>query len=197
MRQRGDNTVAVGIVDKEGMEAVSVRRIAKELGVSSMTIYNYVENLSDVKKRVLISGFDRMYGCIYEALNAPPRGGRAGSSSAGPLPLEVFRFARNNPEMFKYMFTDGRQAFHADAEVRPFYAFFSKFMKRGKSSKGDWRSGEKSCKLFETLVFYPVLPELHRRERLLRRGIFGLYGLLSGRLYERMIINLPELLTII
>lgn len=41
--------VAVGIVDKEGMEAVSVRRIAKELGVSSMTIYNYVENLSDVK----------------------------------------------------------------------------------------------------------------------------------------------------
>lgn len=42
--------VAVGIVDKEGMEAVSVRRIAKELGVSSMTIYNYVENLSDVKK---------------------------------------------------------------------------------------------------------------------------------------------------
>lgn len=35
--------VAVGIVDKEGMEAVSVRRIAKELGVSSMTIYNYVE----------------------------------------------------------------------------------------------------------------------------------------------------------
>ena len=35
--------VAVSIVDKEGMEAVSVRRIAKELGVSSMTIYNYVE----------------------------------------------------------------------------------------------------------------------------------------------------------
>lgn len=41
--------VAVSIVDKEGMEAVSVRRIAKELGVSSMTIYNYVENLCDVK----------------------------------------------------------------------------------------------------------------------------------------------------
>ena len=53
--------VAVGIVDKEGMEAVSVRRIAKELGVSSMTIYNYVENLSDVKKRVLISGCARIY----------------------------------------------------------------------------------------------------------------------------------------
>mgnify|MGYP002564257644 CR=1 FL=1 len=135
--------VAVGIVDKEGMEAVSVRRIAKELGVSSMTIYNYVENLSDVKKRVLISGFDRMYGCIYEALNALPAvQGRPELCRAIAL------------EMFKYMFTDGRQAFHADAEVRPFYAFFSKFMKRGKSSKGDWRFGEKSCKLFETLVFY-------------------------------------------
>ena len=30
--------VAVGIVDKEGMEPVSVRRIAKELGVSYATI---------------------------------------------------------------------------------------------------------------------------------------------------------------
>lgn len=71
--------VAVGIVDREGMEAVSIRRIAKELGVSSMTIYNYVENLQDVKKYVLISGFDRMYSRIFEALNASPGvGGSAG-----------------------------------------------------------------------------------------------------------------------
>ena len=91
--------VAVGIVDKEGMEAVSVRRIAKELGVSSMTIYNYVENLSDVKKRVLISGFDRMYGCIYEALNALPAvQGRLELCRA--IALEVFRFARNNELLF-------------------------------------------------------------------------------------------------
>ena len=102
---------------------------------------------------MLISGFDRMYGCIYEALNALPAT-QSRLELCRAIALEVFRFARNNPEMFKYMFTEGRQAFHADAEVRPFYAFFSKFMKRGKSSKGDWRSGEKSCKLFETLVFY-------------------------------------------
>ena len=52
--------VAIGIVDSDGMEALSVRNIAKELGVSPMTIYNYVENLNDIKKRVLINGFDRM-----------------------------------------------------------------------------------------------------------------------------------------
>ena len=50
--------VAIDIVDREGMEALSARRIAKELGVSSMTIYNYVKNLNDVKKRVLIADSD-------------------------------------------------------------------------------------------------------------------------------------------
>ena len=55
--------VAVGIVDKEGMEAVSVRRIAKELGVSSMTIYNYVENLSSSGMKVL----------PYSTSGTPPR----------------------------------------------------------------------------------------------------------------------------
>ena len=54
--------VAVDIVDQEGIGAVSARRIAKELNVSSMTIYNYVKNLNDIKKRVLIVGFDRMHG---------------------------------------------------------------------------------------------------------------------------------------
>ena len=54
--------VAVGIVDAEGVEALSARRIAKELGVSPMTLYNYVENLEEIEKLVLTSGFDRLYG---------------------------------------------------------------------------------------------------------------------------------------
>ena len=60
---------AVRIVDSEGMEALSARRISKELGVSAMTIYNYVENLAEVKKYVLSDGFDRLYDSIYHALN--------------------------------------------------------------------------------------------------------------------------------
>ena len=60
---------AVRIVDSEGMEALSARRISKELGVSAMTIYNYVENFAEVKKYVLSDGFDRLYDSIYHALN--------------------------------------------------------------------------------------------------------------------------------
>ena len=144
--------VAVGIVDREGMEAVSIRRIAKELGVSSMTIYNYVENLQDVKKYVLISGFDRMYSRIFEALNASPGvGGSAGVCRA--VALEVFRFADKNRGMFTYMYSDGRLLFHQDAEVRPFYDFFAKCIKRGRRSRDEWMANERCFRLFETLVF--------------------------------------------
>ena len=41
--------VAVDIVDQEGIGAVSARRIAKELNVSSMTIYNHVKNSTTSK----------------------------------------------------------------------------------------------------------------------------------------------------
>ena len=59
---------AVRIMDSEGLEALSARRISSELGVSAMTIYNYVENLKEVKKYVLSDGFDRLYDCIYKSL---------------------------------------------------------------------------------------------------------------------------------
>lgn len=55
---------AVRIVDSEGMEALSARRISKELGVSAMTIYNYVENLAEVKNmcfRTVLTGFTTVY----------------------------------------------------------------------------------------------------------------------------------------
>ena len=45
--------VAVRVVDAEGLGALSARRIAKELGVSPMTLYNYVENLEEIEKPAL------------------------------------------------------------------------------------------------------------------------------------------------
>lgn len=143
--------VAIGIVENEGETALSARRIAKELGVSSMTIYNYVKNLNDIKKRVVISGFDRMYGFIYQAVSAMPSpvGGR---DFCRVMAVEIFRFAHQHPHLFSYMFQEGRRAFHEDAEVRPFYTFLTGFMRRVKSKGSNWQDNEIARDLFETIV---------------------------------------------
>lgn len=41
-------SVAVGIADREGMDAVSMRRVAAELGVGTMTLYYYVRTKDDL-----------------------------------------------------------------------------------------------------------------------------------------------------
>lgn len=144
--------VAIGIVERDGVEALSVRSIAKELGVSPMTIYNYVENLKDIKKQVLISGFDRLYAAVYLAL----------SKLVSPvdkitfcktIAIEVYRFAGENQSIFMYMFSEGQRLFSEDAEVRPFYSYIEKLMKRAKATQRDWTFNEKGYRLLEMLIF--------------------------------------------
>lgn len=125
---------AVRIVDSEGMEALSARRISKELGVSAMTIYNYVENLAEVKKYVLSDGFDRLYDSIYHALNEL-RGQVDKVKFCKTIAMQVFQFASENRNIFIFMFFEGRSQFREDAEIRPFYNFIAKLSKRSKATQ--------------------------------------------------------------
>ena len=144
-------TVAIGIVENEGETALSARRIAKELGVSSMTIYNYVKNLNDIKKRVVISGFDRLYNSVYQSLIGlqPPVGRR---TMCRTMALEVFRFAQKNRSVFSFMFFDGRNLFHEDAEVRPFYAFLTRFVSRPRGHTAGWQPDDMPYNLLEIII---------------------------------------------
>jgi hypothetical protein len=67
--------------------------------------------------------------------------------------MQVFRFAGNNRGVFTFMFSDGQRLFQRDAEIRPFYTFLEKLMKRAKATQKDWAANEKGYKLFEILVF--------------------------------------------
>jgi hypothetical protein len=144
--------VAVEIVDREGIDALSARRISKELGISSMTIYNYVENLSEVKKLVLCKGFDRLYDSVYQSLTG------AGAPMDKKkfckiIAFRVFVFAEENKNIFTFMFAEGRYQFSEDAEVRPFYNFITKLTKRAIATAEDWANNEKCYKLLEFLTF--------------------------------------------
>lgn len=144
---------AVRIVDSEGMEALSARRISKELGVSAMTIYNYVENLAEVKKYVLSDGFDRLYDSISHALNEL-RGQVDKVKFCKTIAMQVFQFASENRNIFIFMFFEGRSQFREDAEIRPFYNFIAKLTKRSKATQKDWAENAKAYVLLESYVIY-------------------------------------------
>lgn len=64
---------AIRLADREGLEAVSMRRVADELGVSAMSLYGYVPS----KAELLDVMVDRVYG-EPPASNATARGWRDG-----------------------------------------------------------------------------------------------------------------------
>ena len=39
---------AIGLADEEGIDALTMRRLAQELGVEAMTLYHYVDNKEEI-----------------------------------------------------------------------------------------------------------------------------------------------------
>src|SRR5690554_1838725 len=58
---------AVEIADREGLERLSMRRLAQELGVRAMSLYHHVPN-----KEALL---DEMVDSVFEEINKPRAGG--------------------------------------------------------------------------------------------------------------------------
>lgn len=63
---------AIGLADHEGIDALSMRRLAQELGVGTMSLYRYVPS----KKELLDLMLDAVVGPSLERCSAPARGWR-------------------------------------------------------------------------------------------------------------------------
>jgi AcrR family transcriptional regulator len=65
---------ALDLIMEEGFEGFSMRKLAKRLGVTAVTIYNYYVNKDDLYLAILTHGFDQLYKeCLaaYESKDNP------------------------------------------------------------------------------------------------------------------------------
>ena len=58
---------AVALADQRGAEALTMRKLAAELGVEAMSLYNHVENKNDL--------LDGMINLVFGEIEVPPPGG--------------------------------------------------------------------------------------------------------------------------
>ncbi|MFD5437158.1 TetR/AcrR family transcriptional regulator [Kitasatospora sp. NPDC127067] len=77
---------AVALVDREGLAALTMRRLAAELGVESMALYRYTPG-----KEALIDGLVEAY---FDEINARLRAGSTGGSHPDGWRAELRRIAR-------------------------------------------------------------------------------------------------------
>ena len=85
---------------ERGPDAVTMRQLAAELGVSPMTPYRYFEDKDDILAAVRANGFTRFAEALEKARDSA-RGARAIGSAVGKAYVD---FALSNPHAYKLMF---------------------------------------------------------------------------------------------
>jgi AcrR family transcriptional regulator len=100
---------ALAIADQEGLEAVSMRRIAQALGAGTMTLYHYIRTKDDllalmddaIMGEVLVPD-EALTGTWREALSAIARSSRA-AFQRHPWALDGLRGVRVGPNGMRHM----------------------------------------------------------------------------------------------
>ncbi len=85
---------------ERGPEAVTMRQLASELGVSPMTPYRYFADKEDILAAVRTNGFNRFAQALEDAY-ANAQGARAKGAAVGEAYLN---FAFEHPQTYKLMF---------------------------------------------------------------------------------------------
>ena len=92
--------VAERLFAEQGRDAVTMRQLASELGVSPMTPYRYFEDKDDILAAVRTSGFTR----FAEALEGARAHGTDVRTRGEAVGEAYVRFAMENPHSYKLMF---------------------------------------------------------------------------------------------
>ena len=88
---------AVELVDREGLGALSMRRLGRELGVEAMSLYNHVPN-----KEALLSG---MVEVLLGGLEPVAAGGTGWEDEVRGAFRSYLKLARAHPEVFQLFAT--------------------------------------------------------------------------------------------
>jgi AcrR family transcriptional regulator len=85
---------------EQGLDAVTMRQLAAELGVSPMTPYRYFQDKDDILAAVRTNGFNRFAQALETA-----RDGTDGARAKGAAVGEAYvSFALDHPHTYKLMF---------------------------------------------------------------------------------------------
>ncbi|PLR76302.1 TetR family transcriptional regulator [Bacillus sp. V3-13] len=87
---------ATQIADTEGIEAVTLASLAKKLKIRPPSLYNHVDGLHGLRKKLAIYGLEQLYNrLVREAI------GRSGDDAVRALGKEYVAFARSHPGLYE------------------------------------------------------------------------------------------------
>lgn len=87
---------AAEIADEQGIEAVTLATLAKKLNVRSPSLYNHIEGLTGLRKKLAIHGMELLYNKLAEAAI-----GRSQDDAIHCVADAYIAFARKHPGLYE------------------------------------------------------------------------------------------------
>ncbi|GAA3108750.1 TetR/AcrR family transcriptional regulator [Rhizobium viscosum] len=103
------------IAEKEGWDAVTIRRLAKEIEYSQPVLYSHFENRDAIVAAVAVEGFVE----LGAALRAAAGEGNGARDTLMDIAMAYCAFAQSRPSLYEAMFILPTQLRFAQADTRP------------------------------------------------------------------------------
>ncbi|WP_166299084.1 TetR/AcrR family transcriptional regulator [Bradyrhizobium sp. 26S5] len=103
------------IAEREGWDAVTVRRLAEEIEYSQPVLYSHFENRDAIVAAVAVEGFKELTVALREAASGSTRGRNALKDVA----IAYLAFALRHPALYEAMFILPTDLRFAEAGTRP------------------------------------------------------------------------------
>ncbi|MFO0554351.1 MAG: TetR/AcrR family transcriptional regulator [Polyangiaceae bacterium] len=103
----------LGLIEKVGAEAFSLREVARDVGVSANAAYRHFEDKGALLTAIAVSGFERLSSSMQEAmLTARPRGAVKSRAVArfNAAARAYVDLAQEHPQLFGLMFGSAGRA---------------------------------------------------------------------------------------
>lgn len=100
---------ALALLAADGADAVSLRAVARRVGVSAMAPYRHYPDKAALLAAVAVSGFEGLHAALASADAAAPEGGELVAQAAAYV-----GYATAHPALFRLMFGPKRMAVHAE-----------------------------------------------------------------------------------
>lgn len=113
---REDRIVAAAraIAESEGWDAVTIRRLAKEIEYSQPVLYSHFENRDAIVAAVAVEGFKELTAVLLSAAD----GANGRQDALMDVAVAYFAFAHSRPSLYEAMFILPTQLRFAQADTR-------------------------------------------------------------------------------
>lgn len=117
-------TVAASIADRDGLDAITMKNLAQELGVQPPSLYNHIAGLAELKHELMIFGWKELEQQLIRSAV-----GVGGWNAFRAMCRTFYRFSVEHPGVFNAMlwynkYTDS-ESMNATQEL---FGFFYRFM---------------------------------------------------------------------